>query len=155
MALQKAINGIQKFWSKDHKSKYGHAGIIIHPCGYTFEALWRVASQDLWEAYGSSKLLIARHDCMTRKTFWKGFNYIREQHAGDWYPFYRLIFHAFPPLAKLSMGKVVCSELAAKFLWHLEMFPYYNGCNPDDLNDHICWGVKEGMWSIIFEQEAQ
>ena len=153
MALQKGINFVQKIWSKDNKSKYGHAGIIVNSEGSTFEALWHVESKNVWEEYGSQRLMIARHNCMNAKTFMKGFRPVYAAHVGDFYPIYRLVFHALPPLAKLSVGNVVCSELAAKFLWNVEMFPYFNGCNPDNLYDHICWGVKEGQWSIIFEQE--
>ena len=125
MALQKAINWVQKVWSKDHKSKYGHAGIITDPSGTTFEALWHVESKNVWDKYGDQRLLIARHACMNTKTFFKGFDRVCTDHNGKFYPFYRLLFHAVPPLAKLSVGNVVCSELAAKFLYTVEMMPYY------------------------------
>lgn len=148
MALGRAIRKVQNLWAKDNKSTYSHAGIIINPDGTTYESLWHVKSQNLFEAYKGAKVLIARHDSMDMARFLKGYKLVRDEHDGDFYPFYRLIFHLVPPLAKLSIGRVVCSELVAKFLYSLKLFPYYNGCNPDNLHDHIKWARG---WSIVFE----
>ena len=152
MALQKAINRVQKFWSKDGKSKYGHAGIITSRHGNTYEARWMVGPSKLWENYGDQDLLIVRHNAMNPRTFRKGIMITYRAYHNDFYPFYRLVFHMFPPLAKLNTGKAVCSELCCRMLYEVEMFPYYNGATPDNLHDHVCWGIKEGEWSIVFEQ---
>ena len=152
MSLGRAINAVQTFWAMDRKSTYGHAGIITSVPGTTFEALWTVKRQNIWKDYRNQKLLIARHKDMTHEDFMDGFEWIREQHEGDWYPVYRLVFHLFPPLAKLATGHVVCSELVAKFLWSIKKFPYFNGVTPDKLHDHIRWGTKEGRWEIVYER---
>lgn len=150
--LQKMVNFIQRFWSKDDKSKYGHAGIIINGFGDTFESQWKVMKKNIWKDYSNCKLLIARHSAMNYKTFMKSYLQVYNEHYGEYYPVYRILFYLYPPLTKLSIGKVVCSELAAKFLWNVEMMPFFNGCNPDTLHDHICWGAREGQWEIIYIQ---
>ena len=148
MALGKAINAVQRFWAKDSHSIYSHAGIIIDEAGTTYESLWRVKSQNLFEAYKDDQVLIARHENMLPGAFHYAFEHIRQEHDNDFYPFYRLTFHLFPPIAKLCTNSVVCSELVAKFLHYLDMFPYYNGANPDNLHDHIKWAKG---WQIIYE----
>jgi len=151
MALGRAINAVQRFWSKDHHSVYSHAGIIIDEAGSTYESLWRVRSQNLYEAYKGNNILIARHEHMLPGAFNYAFKYIKQDHDRDFYPFYRLTFHLFPPLAKICTRSVVCSELVAKFLHYLDMFPFYNGCTPDDLHDHIVWGKG---WKKIYKGQV-
>lgn len=149
-ALQKSVNWIQRFWSKDDKSRYGHAGIIISETGDTFESQWKVMSKNIWRDYSNSKFLIARHSWMTPEKFNNAFDQIYREHNGQYYPVYRILFYLYPPLTKLSAGRLVCSELVAKFLYLCDMMPFFNGCNPDYLHDHIMWGIKEGPWRIVF-----
>lgn len=148
MALSRAINWAQRIWNKDSKSKYSHAGILTDANGATFEAIWTVKSQNLFDAYEGDQVLIARHESMAHERFLEGFNPLYKEQNGKIYPFYRLIFHIIPPLAKLSIGKLVCSELVAKFLKNVGLMDYYNGCNPDNLHDVVRW--HKG-WKIIFE----
>ena len=147
MALSKAIRFFTKLRSKDNKCVFSHAGIIIKPNGTTYESLWHVKSQNLFEAYAGENVLIARHECMTNAAFNKAFYYLDKKHRNDFYPFYRLIFHMSPTLAKINTGSVVCSELVAKFLYYLELMAYYNGCTPDDLHDFVCWAYG---WTILY-----
>ena len=146
-ALNGIINFFQKLWSKDGKSKYAHAGIIVDPDGTTFESLWKVQQRNLNKACKGKKVLVARHENM-KDLFLPAYQKIYDQYNKDHYPIYRLLFHMVPPLAKLSTNKVVCSELVAKFLMHCDLMDYYNGCNPDDLHDYL--RVAKG-WNIIFE----
>lgn len=148
MALGRAINAVQSFYSKDGKSTYSHAGIIINPYGATYEALWKVESKNIWKHYSGKEVLIARHRFMNPATASRGIAYIANEHNEDFYPFYRLLFHMLPPLAKISTDKVVCSELVAKFLWRVELMNWYNGCTPDDLHDMIC--VIGSPWEIVY-----
>ncbi|MDY7000956.1 MAG: hypothetical protein SVS15_04140 [Thermodesulfobacteriota bacterium] len=148
MALSRGINAVQRVWSKDHKSKYSHAGILIDEFGTTFESLWTVKSQNLFKAYAGCQVLIAHNDLITERVFRKAYEFVHAAHHKDFYPFYRLIFHIIPPLAKLSAGNVVCSELAAKYLWQAEVLNFYNGCNPNDLHHMVCF---HGHWIVDFE----
>ena len=59
MLLGRAINLIQKFTSKDNKSRYSHAGVLLTSNGTTFEALWTNKKQNLFEAYFDKEILIA------------------------------------------------------------------------------------------------
>ena len=148
MALGRAINAFQRFWSKDGASIYSHAGIISDTNGDTLESLWRVERQNLFKAYKGKRVLIARHAEMDLRSFYRAYQIIVEEHLDDFYPFYRLVFHMIPPLAKMSVGNVVCSELVAKFLNILGLFPYVSGCNPDNLHDTFIWGRN---WEIVYE----
>lgn len=146
--LQPIIKTVQKFWSKDNKAIYGHAGIILDSFGTTYESLWRVKTRNLYKEYEGKKVLIARYNNMTISKVNSAMMHIRNQHDNDFYPVYRFLFFAFPPLARVSSNKLVCSELVAKFLWYCGIMEYYNGVNPDDLHDEY---RKTSGWTIIYE----
>ena len=148
MWLGKVINFIQRIWSKDSHSIYSHAGVILDESGRTFESLWTVKSQNLFKAYAGQEVLIARHKDMNPKRVFVALKYIHNIHDKDFYPFYRLFFHLLPPLAKISTGSVVCSELVALFLEKCGLMGWHNGCNPDNLHDMVKF--HKG-WSVIFE----
>jgi len=148
MWLGKAINAMQRVWSKDSRSMYSHAGILINDTGRTYESLWTVKSQPLFKAYAGKEILIARHQDMIPGLFMKSFAHIKKCHDGSFYPFYRLIFHLIPPLAKLSLGNVVCSELVALFLQQAGIMDYHNGATPDNIHDMV---KKHRGWEIVFE----
>lgn len=155
MALGVAINGFQKIWSRDNKSEYSHAGIITSVKGETFEALYTIKSQNLFEAYAGTGVLIARYTGLPWNEGYRinaAISEIKERHEGQWYPFWRLPFQIIPPLAKyLSWGGkfVVCSELVAEYL-HLvgARHAQYTGTNPDTLSDE--WHRWKNF-EIIFE----
>lgn len=150
MLLGRAINGVQRFWSKDGKSEYSHSGIIIGKDGTTFEALWTNKRQNIWEAYEGQKVLIGRNAHMTPKRFVKGWLGVRH-HEDKWYAGHRLVFFLIPPLAKIfNLGLCVCSELTAKFLYKAGIWDHWKGLNPDDIADRIHnWKDFE----IIYEGE--
>jgi len=146
--LGKAINAVQRFWAYDSKSEYSHAGIIIDHQGSTFESSWKVESKDFHKTYTGKQVLIARHHSMNDVLFEKAFNKSIAQYEGKRYPIHRLIMHIFPPLAKLSVGPAVCSELVALFLYDSYIMPYWKGVNPDTLSDMVRhWRG----WRIMFE----
>ena len=154
MWLGRAINGIQRFWDVDNRSKYGHAGIIIDPHGKTFEALWTVKCQNVWQAYNvpeKSGLLIGRSADMTLSLFRAGWASVKK-HEGNWYPFHRLLLHMLPPLSKyVSTGRyLVCSELTAKFLVGAKHLDFYKGVNPDYLAGII---RRWENWDIVYEKQ--
>ena len=144
--LGRAINFVQKLWQKDNKCTYSHAGFMIGPEA-TFEALWTVKSQNIYEAYKGKFVLIARHEKMDDEVFDLAFEKI-VHYSGDWYPVHRLLLHMIPPLAKLSFGFVTCSELTAKFLYRAFILDFWKGMNPADLED-ILKNYKG--WTIIYE----
>lgn len=149
MWLGAIINGSQKLWSKDNKSTYSHAGIIYGVAGTTREALWTVQSQNLFEAYAGDKVLIGRHEDMDGEAFEKGARFT-QKHYKQWYPFWRLLFHIIPPVSKyLGFGRLVCSELVAKFIHGSGVqYMYWRGKNPDDIADMI---HKWKGWQTVFE----
>ena len=146
MSLGKLINAVQRFWSTDDKSKYSHAGIILTETGHTLEALWTVKSQNLYVDYKDTDILIARY--VGVKDVTAGLHYIRK-HRGQWYPFYRLLFMAIPPIGKyINFGRVVCSELVCKYLAGADLDITWKGKSPDNIHDI----VKNGKdWIIIHE----
>ena len=141
------INAVQRIWDKCSHSIYSHAGIIIDPLGTTFEAQGRVVRWNLFDNYDGVRCLVARHDGMNEATFNKAFRSVKN-HLGRSYPWHRIAFHVFPPLAKLNDNSLVCSELTARFLYEVEMTDYYNGATPDDLHNMICWNYG---WSVVFD----
>ncbi len=164
-ALGRGINAVQTWWSKDGKSTYSHAGIIIDDKGTTFEALWTLKRQNLFDAYAGEKICIARWEYMTEKIAKAALSKLMAQHEGQMYPAWRLFLHIIPPVAKYTSwgGKfAVCSELVAKFLYfaHLETgmtdsygykwprHKHYCGANPDMLSDEV---HRWRGYGIVFE----
>jgi len=147
MILGRIINGVQKLWSKDNKSEYSHAGIIIDS-ETSFEALWINKKTKFFEAYAGKKVLIGQHKDMTNKTFKKGWEGVKK-HEGKMYAGHRLVFFFVPFLAKyISLGLGVCSELVMKFLYKAGLVEAWKGWNPDDVADMI---HKWRDWEVIFE----
>lgn len=148
MWLGRAINGIQTFWDVDNKSEYSHSGIITSKLGGTFESLWTIR-RSLIDNYKGQKVLIGRHKLMNQFFFDKGMKSVL-CHKGQWYPFWRLIFHMIPPIAKyISSGAFpVCSELAMKFLCGAGMADNWKGWNPNNVADMI---RKWDDWEVVFE----
>ena len=148
MALGRAINAIQKFWSYDNEAIYSHTGVIVDYNGVTLECLWTVRHQNIYEAYQEEQVIIARYEKL--KNFNSSFITILE-HFGQWYPVYRLLFHLIPPVAKYVHFRkhLVCSEFVAKFL-HLVggRHEHWHGTNPDMLVDE--WRHWKN-YKIIFE----
>ena len=137
MALGRAINGMQLFWSTDNESTYSHSGIIISDEGATFESLWTIKKANI-DKYRGMRVLIGRHVKMTPESFKLGWDVVK-RHEGQLYPFHRLILHIIPPMAKyLSTGRFpVCSELVAKFLCGCGFMRTWKGKNPDHIADMI------------------
>jgi len=148
MALGRAINQIQKFWSSDNESEYSHSGIICNPKGITFESLWTIRYSKL-DAYAGKQVIIGRHFGMNQEAFDEGIRGIAK-HEKQIYPFHRLLFHLFPPAAKYisSGGFPVCSELVCKFLCKAGLMPTWKGKNPDHVADMI---HKWRTWEVVFE----
>jgi hypothetical protein len=136
MWLGRAINAIQWFWSKDGESKYSHAGIILDGSGTTLEALWTVSGRNIFDACKNDNLIIARPDC-PRPAKESALDQIMLRHSGQWYPFWRLLFHLIPPMAKVALfDRLVCSELTAQYLFFAGVrHKQYKGTNPDMLAD--------------------
>jgi len=149
MMLGRLINWVQAFTSKDNQSEYSHAGVIIDYKATTFEALWTNNCQNLFEAYGGKKVLIARHKAMTPDRAMVGWNGVKH-HKGKIYAGHRLLFFLIcPPLAKyFCLGMAVCSEMVMKFLCKAGLSKAWKGHNPDDVHDMVAhW--KE--YDVIFE----
>lgn len=144
--LGKMINSVQSAISYDGESLYSHAGIITNSKGDTFEALWTLNEQNLFEKYSGVRVAIARWIGlpelniigMNDVVFDYVYNKLHEEHDGQFYPGWRLLFNIVPPLAKLTSFKgkfVVCSELVAKFLYYVHDF-----VQPDhDCENEYCW----------------
>lgn len=147
MMLGRAINFVQKLHSKDNRSKYSHAGIMINP-ETSFEALWTNRKQDFFKAYAGTEVLIGRHKKMNLYRFGLGWQGI-QKHEGKVYAGHRLFLFFIPFMAKyLSLGLGVCSELTMKFLYKAGLAEAWRGWNPDDVADMI---HKWKDWEIIFE----
>jgi len=150
--LGKFINPVQKFWSSDDDSDYGHAGIIQNHLGLTLEALWQVDEKNLFQYYAGAEVLIARPNKASEAKKKLVIEKLRREHLGQSYPWWRLPLHLIPPLAKniSANGKfLVCSELVGKYLWMTgHRHKQYLGANPDTLADE--W-IRWRNMDIIFE----
>ena len=137
--ISKIINALQKFWSRDHASVYSHAGLIIDSEGTTLEALNKgtLASQNLFKAYHGRQIIIVRYDNLTPNIYKLAIKALNKEFKGEKYPFYRLLLHIFPPLAKLHFwGRGVCSEVVAYYLWEIAArHKWWASTNPDTLAD--------------------
>lgn len=147
--IGRVVNAVQAFWSRDGEARYGHAGIIISHDGATLEALWKVKSQDLFEAYSGRQVLIGRNATLSLGDHWQGLQAIRGK-PGNFYPLHRLAFFLFPPLARRInfFGWTVCSELVAQYLHGAGKLDYWSGVSPDDLEEVIKHWKN---WKVIFE----
>jgi hypothetical protein len=127
--------------SQDGRAEYGHTGVIITEGGLTFEALWKVKMQNLFEAYKGQKVLIARWKGMNQETFQKGYDSIKNE-LGRIYPIHRLILHALGLARWIHfLGVKVCSEITKCFFVNagactLAGKSYY-GVTPDNIVDEI------------------
>lgn len=159
----KIIQLFEKFWAVDGRAEYGHAGIIISPkTRGTFEAL-RTAKRSSLDNYIGKPLLIVRpvkahtnlgtgYVMLSQKK--KAVVRLVNKHEGDIYPWWRLILHIIPPVARRvgTGGFLVCSELVAKYLHEIKVRPKpFRGVNPDTLADEfVNWKnyevVFKGIW---------
>jgi len=151
MALGRGINAVQWFWSKDGESKYSHSGIITSEKGDTYEARWWIRNYHLSDYIGEG-IVIARFESLNQNKFFNALQILKARHDNQFYPFWRIPLHIFPPLAKFGSWKgkwVVCSELTAEQEYLLGLrHSHYTGTNPDTLADE--WHRWQG-WIIIAE----
>ena len=144
------IRFFERIWSSDNKAIYNHSGLILDSKGTTLEALWKVKSQNLYDAYEGSQIIIARFTGDGFRTADDALKMIKDEYSNKWYPVWRIPLHMIPCFAKLNyFGLAVCSELAAKYAWlrgaRHEQWP---GTNPDTLADE--WKHWK-TYQIIFE----
>lgn len=149
-ALGRVINIVQRMYSDDGHSEYGHAGIILDSSGNTFEALWTIKRSHI-EAYTGKKFLVARWKGMNQYLFAKGFSKVVIQ-EGQWYPVARLFLHLLH-LPKVHIrNREVCSELACHFLIAagavMRSGANWFGVTPDELVDE--WRISR-HFDIIYE----
>ena len=140
--LGKGISWFERFWASDDEAKFSHAGFLIDPKGETFEALTKIKRWHLAH-YNNASVRVGRHVKMDDNLFECGWLNVKSE-EGDTYPYWRLLLHMFPPLARrVATGEfMVCSELTAKFLMESVGFPQWKGVNPDYLADAILrWDI--------------
>lgn len=153
--LGSAILLAEKAKSADGEAEYGHTGIILDPSGSTFEALWTIKTQNFFEAYKGSKVMVARWRGMTPGRFQSGYDVVKDQ-AGRPYPVYRLFLHLLG-LGKIHIdGQEVCSELTAHFLVAAGAIVMsgknWAGVTPDYLVDE--WRISKYI-DIVYEGVLQ
>ncbi len=146
--MAKPISFVSKLRTPTNEGDVTHAGILIDRVT-TFESLWTVKRQNLYEAYAGSHVLVGRFVNMTDAAFARGFAIVAP-YEGKWYPFPRLVmFVAMPILVKyiapakvFGMGlfaDVVCSELVGLFAKYagMEGWDQFRGLMPAHLADRI------------------
>ena len=143
----------QAFWALDGEAEYSHAGIIVERNGRTFESrLTRIGFYDISD-FNGCPILVGRHVDMNRDVFHNAMLPIVMEHNKKIYPWWRLMFHIIPPLArKIGNGKfLVCSEVVSELLRRTGIVPHSKGWNPDNIADMM--GRWKG-WDIIYERES-
>lgn len=150
MALGRAINAVQRFWSHDHESTYSHTGTILDSKGTTFEALWTCKRQNLFEAYAGKQVIIARFVGNPKCEMGFALDTVVKNFDGCRYPIWRVPMHLFPPLARINLfHKPVCSEMTAFYEWILgARHEHWSGANPDVLTDE--WRNWDA-WAVVGE----
>ncbi len=132
------ISYFQLLTSHDGESTFSHTGIITDEQGGTIEAKRRIIEQNLFDAYGGSRMLIVRPDARDF-VIDAALSRIERQHLGQVYPAWRIGLHMLGwPAKYISAGGrfVVCSELNAKYLWYIgNRHHQYLGTTPDILAD--------------------
>ena len=147
----KAIRAIEKFWSKDGEAEYSHTGIVADSYGETFEALWTgYGDGNLFDDYYRTKIIIVRYMGFAGMLPFSALQQLRNKYKGRKYPYWRLLMHVFPPLAKISLAKMpVCSELTALNAHMIgARGPTWAGVTPDMLVDE--WR-KWRDFLVVFE----
>jgi len=151
-SLGKAITFMEALRNESGSAEYSHAGIIMNEKGCTFEAVWHIEEQNLFEAYKGDKVIIARWTGMNPDNFQKGWDAVKGE-LGMTYPYSRLFLHLIGLARWIHLGKdTVCSELAEKFLINAGaiMIAGKNwwGLTPQELVDE--WRVSK-YFNIIYE----
>ena len=142
------IKFIEQVKAHDFSADFSHCGIIFDAKGTTWEALWTIKHQDLFEDYKGCKILIARYKGLTgqkrNKAFWD-----LAKHDGQWYPVHRLLLHLIGLARFIHWDRLVCSEFTAKYLYYIgARHKHYWGCNPDTIADELKnWKI----YDIIFD----
>lgn len=156
------IKLFQKLWAKDGEAEFGHSGIILNSKGKTFEALWKVRSQNIYKDYKGQNVIIARPThTMTNEIIYISekrkviLNLVKE-YVGKWYPVWRLpMFMLGPIFPKYIhiLGKPVCSELTAKYLASIKArYPLFWGTDPDNLADEfVVWKNYDVIYKGIIK----
>ncbi len=131
-----ATCAVESAWSPDSKAGFSHAGIITDSQGGTFEALWTVKESSLDE-YLDDYIIISNQEERPYNDKYQALIKVVREHAGQWYPAWRILLHLFGPLAKINWSKrVVCSELVAKYEYYAGMrHDGFSGTTPDRLVD--------------------
>ena len=155
------ITRAQKAIAFDSLSFFTHAGIIVNKEGKTFESGikieglsgFRIGYQNLYENYEGVSVRVLRHREMTPDRFQYAFAPLSRTYNRKPYPIWRLPFFLVPSVArKLKLTSLgVCSEIAAKLLYNLNLIPQWRSVFPDMLSDwgHSVWGKKG--FTIIWE----
>ena len=144
--ISKLINACQWFWSTDGESTYSHSGIITDDNGATIEALYNgIRRANLYERYSGCQIIIGRIVNLTPYQFQVRYqNILRYENKP--YPYWRLLFHTFPPFAKFlhHLEIPVCSELTWLYVGHSQPW----GITPDIVADRI---RNWDLFDIVYE----
>lgn len=162
--MGKIINRYQKFISRDDKSTYSHAGIIVKKDGTIFEAVHKNSINNLFKEYEGKKVVIARYTKFEPGYIDSIVDDLIYEFEGRKYRYHRLLLHLIPPFAKylnIKKKNLVCSELVGEFLYRSHLFcgheedgylwprhKHSRGTNPDTLSDE--WH-RWKYFKIIFE----
>lgn len=153
MFLGKGINFVSSMYSVDRDSVYSHSGLFVD--SHTIlESSYTVSFSEFVVKYENKKVLVGRHREMNDENFSKGFEKIKE-HIGQIYPFHRLFLHFFNLAQFIHWDRMVCSELASKFLFGAGLRSYkYYGVTPDHLCDEINYSLNKErtgpQYDVIF-----
>jgi hypothetical protein len=136
--ISKAIRVIEQMNSKRNVADYTHSLVIDDPYGTTIESLGHIRYNSL-DSYIGKEIIILRWDSMTIEKYADGKQAIMDN-VGQIYPFWRIPMFIVPVIAKYATTRKfpVCSELAAKMLYHSGLLEYigrWEGWDPQDIAD--------------------
>ena len=150
------IRIVSKNLSPDRTCNYNHAGLFpIKHCSNTYEALWKLDSQNFFSYYEKKEVLIARWNKMTPLKAQVALDGTMK-HIGQTYPILRIPLHLFNLAHLFHWKSLVCSEYVAKNLYLAgARGSHYYGTTPDHLADEFHNSLNKERtgpkYNILFE----
>ena len=148
----RTIRWFQSLWAKDGRVDYDHAAVVVSK-DVLFEAttptigLYNIEP----EHYLGSTVKVFRCNGMTFARAVEGRKYIFKL-SGLKYPVYRLFLFALRLARFIHWKRMVCSEVAAKFLTDAGFYDRWWGVDVDQLHDYM---ESDSRFVVVFEGELR
>lgn len=142
------IKAAEKIMSKDFHADMSHSGLILNSKGDTWEILWRLKTQNFFEAYEGCNVLVVRYKKLKDVKHFKAIKDL-SKHDGQIYPVHRFLLYLTGLARFVHWSRLVCSEFVAKYLYYINArHKHYWGTTPDILSEEF---RNYKIYRIIFD----